>query len=107
MNDKCRMQGILNHSLSGLKANPFLAQRIISQSDSRKPKKAKLSFIIICVITMLLIGTMTALAAGVENIYAICEKKTSKHSLFTFYSNTSKLATYKLQCGDTVPIGWH
>lgn len=74
MNDKCRMQGILNHSLSGLKANPFLAQRIISQSDSRKPQKAKLSFIIICVITMLLIGTMTALAAGVENINAILYK---------------------------------
>ena len=37
MDEKRRMQAVLNHSLSGLKENPFLAQRVIAQGKGEKP----------------------------------------------------------------------
>ena len=43
MDEKRKMQEILNHSLSGLKENPFLSQRVIAQAKGEEPVKKKLS----------------------------------------------------------------
>ncbi len=74
MDEKRKMQKILNHSLSGLKENPFLSQRVIAQAKGEKPVKKKISFSAIIIVAVLLIGTVTALAAGVEDINAMLYK---------------------------------
>ena len=63
MDEKRRMQAVLNHSLSGLKENPFLAQRVIAQGKGEKPmKKKSVSLILVPVLVCLCV---TALAAGI------------------------------------------
>ena len=74
MDEKRKMQEILNHSLSGLKENPFLSQRVIAQGKGEEPVKKRVSFSVVIIIAILLIGTMTALAAGVEDINAMLYK---------------------------------
>ena len=39
MDEKRKMQSTLNHSLSGLKENPFLAQRVIEQAKGEPEMK--------------------------------------------------------------------
>lgn len=74
MDEKRKMQEILNHSLSGLKENPFLSQRVIAQGKGEEPVKKRVSFSVVIIIAILLFGTMTALAAGVEDINAMLYK---------------------------------
>ncbi len=63
MDEKRKMQAVLNHSLSGLKENPFLAQRVIAQGKGEKPmKKKSMSLILVLVMVCLCV---TALAAGI------------------------------------------
>lgn len=66
MDDKLKMQNILNHSLSGLKENPFLAQRIIAQAKGEKPVKRKISLaLVLCIVLgIAAIGTACALLAS-------------------------------------------
>ncbi len=66
MDDKRKMQNILNHSLSGLQENPFLAQRVIAQAKGEKPVKRKLSLaIVLCIVLgIAIIGTACALLAS-------------------------------------------
>ena len=71
MDDKKKMQDVLNHSLSGLQENPFLSQRVIAQAKGEEPVKKRISIGVIIIAAVLLIGTMTALAAGMEDINAM------------------------------------
>ena len=66
MDDKRKMQNILNHSLSGLQENPFLAQRVIAQAKGEKPVKRKLSLaLVLCIVLgIAIIGTACALLAS-------------------------------------------
>ncbi len=66
MDDKRKMQNILNHSLSGLQENPFLAQRVIAQAKGEKPVKRKISFaLVLCIVLgIAIIGTACALLAS-------------------------------------------
>ena len=43
MDEKRRIQEKLNHSLSGLKEDPFLAQRVIAQAKGEPEMKKKLT----------------------------------------------------------------
>ena len=74
MDEKRKIQEMLNHSLSGLKENPFLSQRVIAQAKGEEPVKKKISFSLLFIIAALLIGTVTALATGVESVNAILYK---------------------------------
>ena len=66
MDDKRKIQNILNHSLSGLQENPFLAQRVIAQAKGEKPVKRKISLaLVLCIISgIAIIGTAYALLAS-------------------------------------------
>lgn len=66
MDDKRKMQNILNNSLSGLQENPFLAQRVITQAKGEKPVKRKISLaIVLCIVLgIAIIGTACALLAS-------------------------------------------
>ena len=54
MDEKRKMQSILNHSLSGLKENPFLAQRVIEQAKGEPEMKKKISFALILAMILLI-----------------------------------------------------
>ena len=60
------VQSSMNRALSGLKENPFLAQRVIAEAAEKEGKivKKKLSVSLILVIVLLAVLCMTALAAG-------------------------------------------
>ena len=64
MDEKREVQKMLNHSLSGLKENPFLAQRVIAQAKGEKPVVKKISASMILVIVILCLA-ITAIAAGI------------------------------------------
>ena len=63
MDEKRRIQEKLNHSLSGLKEDPFLAQRVIAQAKGEPEMKKKMtsSLVIVIVLCLVLIGGAYAL----------------------------------------------
>ena len=63
MDEKRRIQEKLNHSLSGLKEDPFLAQRVIAQAKGEPEMKKKLtsSLVLVIVLCLALIGGAYAL----------------------------------------------
>ena len=62
MNNKRQMQQKLNHSLSGLKENPFLAQRVIAQAKGEPEMKKKISFALILAMILLILLAVAAVA---------------------------------------------
>ena len=74
MDDKRKMQNILNHSLSGLQENPFLAQRVIAQAKGEKPVKRKLSLaLVLCIVLgIAIIGTACALPISSHSSAGSC-----------------------------------
>ncbi len=62
MDEKQKMQEILNHSLSGLKEDPFLAQRVIAKAKGEPEMKKKLtsSIVLIVILLLALIGSACA-----------------------------------------------
>lgn len=63
MDEKRRIQEKLNHSLSGLKEDPFLAQRVIAQAKGEPEMKKKMtsSLALVIVLCLALIGGAYAL----------------------------------------------
>ena len=63
MDEKRRIQEKLNHSLSGLKEDPFLAQRVIAQAKGEPEMKKKMtsSLVLVIVLCLALIGGAYAL----------------------------------------------
>ena len=63
MDEKSRIQEKLNHSLSGLKEDPFLAQRVIAQAKGEPEMKKKMtsSLVLVIVLCLALIGGAYAL----------------------------------------------
>ena len=71
MNDqelRTKVQKALDNKLSGVKDNPWLAQRIINSADGEEPvMKKKLSFsIVFVVVAVLVLGTALAVALNTE-----------------------------------------
>jgi hypothetical protein len=62
MGEKREMQNRLNQSLSGLKEDPFLAQRVIAQGKGEPEMKKKISFAFVLAMVLLLLLTVVAVA---------------------------------------------
>lgn len=60
-----KVQNAINHSLSGLQADPWLAQRVFAQAKGEETvtKKVSGAFVIVCI--LLILSMATAVAAGV------------------------------------------
>ncbi len=63
MDDKRRVQNLLNRSLSGLKENPFLARRVIAKAKGEEPVTKRLSTAMVIVLVLAIL-TVTAAAAA-------------------------------------------
>ena len=63
MDDKRKVQNLLNQSLSGLKENPFLARRVIAKAKGEEPVAKRISTAMVIVL-ILVILTITAAAAA-------------------------------------------
>ena len=71
MDDKQKMREILNHSLSGLKENPFLAQRVIACGKTKRkiPLGVKILLALLIMTTAAIAApNWTGMAAFLENI---------------------------------------
>ena len=62
MDDKRRVQNLLNQSLSGLKENPFLARRVIAKAKGEEPVAKRISTAMVIVLVLVIL-TVTAAAA--------------------------------------------
>lgn len=62
MDDKRRVQNLLNQSLSGLKENPFLARRVIAKAKGEEPVAKRISTAMVIVLVLVVL-TVTAAAA--------------------------------------------
>ena len=60
-----KVQNAINHSLSGLQADPWLAQRVLAQTKGEETvtKKVSGAFVFVCI--LLVLSMATAVAAGV------------------------------------------
>ena len=63
MDEKRKVQNILNQSLSGLKENPFLARRVIAKSKGEEPVAKRISTAMVIVLVLAIL-TVTAAAAA-------------------------------------------
>lgn len=64
-NEQKKVQKAMNASLSGLQADPWLAQRVLANAKGEEPmvKKVSGAFVVLCV--LLILSMATAVAAGV------------------------------------------
>ena len=63
MDDKRKVQNLLNQSLSGLKENPFLARRVIAKAKGEEPVAKRISTAMVIVLVLVIL-TITAAAAA-------------------------------------------
>ena len=84
MNDqelRTKVQKALDNKLSGIKENPWLAQRIMNRADEEEPvMKKKLSFgIVFVVVAVLVLGTALAVALNTEFFSHVFGNETRKN----------------------------
>ncbi len=84
MNDqelRTKVQKALDNKLSGVKENPWLAQRIINCADGEEPvMKKKLSFsIVFVIVAVLVLGTALAVALNTEFISHVFGNETREN----------------------------
>ena len=88
MNDKLQMQAKLNHSLSGLKENPFLARRVIAQAKGEPEMKKKISFAFILAMILLILLAVAAVAEVLGiNVFELFGRTDSRYAELAPYMN--------------------
>ena len=63
-----RVQGAVSNSLAHVQEDPWLAARVLADMKGEEHVKRKFSFGIILVVILLVIGSLTTLAAGLEEV---------------------------------------
>ena len=105
MDEKRRMQQILNHSLSGLKENPFLAQRVIEQGKGEPEMKKKISFAFVLAMVLLVLLAAAAIAEVLGiNVFEVFGKTDSRYAElapYTLLENTPEVSVNSAEQGET------
>ena len=105
MDEKRRMQQILNHSLSGLKENPFLAQRIIEQGKGEPEMKKKLSFAFILAMVLLVLLAAAAIAEvlgiSVFEVFGKTDSRYAELAPYTTPESMSEVTMNIVELGET------
>ena len=105
MDEKRRMQQILNHSLSGLKENPFLAQRIIEQGKGEPEMKKKLSFAFILAMVLLVLLAAAAIAEvlgiSVFEVFGKTDSRYAELAPYTTPESVSEVTMNIVELGET------
>ena len=105
MDEKRRMQNTLNQSLSGLKENPFLAQRVIEQAKGEPVMKKKISaaFILAMILLFLLAAAAIAEVLGI-NVFEVFGKTNARYAElapYTTVENTPEVSVNSVKLGQT------
>ena len=105
MDEKRRMQQILNHSLSGLKENPFLAQRVIEQGKGEPEMKKKISFAFVLAMVLLVLLAAAAIAEVLGiNVFEVFGKTDSRYAElapYTTLENMPEVSVNSVELGET------
>ena len=105
MDEKRRMQQILNHSLSGLKENSFLAQRIIEQGKGEPKMKKKLSFAFILAMVLLVLLAAAAIAEvlgiSVFEVFGKTDSRYAELAPYTTPESMSEVTMNIVELGET------
>ncbi|MBP5725523.1 MAG: hypothetical protein J6Y48_00460 [Clostridia bacterium] len=105
MDEKRKMQSTLNHSLSGLKENPFLAQRVIEQAKGEPEMKKKISFAFILAMVLLLVLAAAAIAEVLGiNVFEVFGKTNARYAElapYTTVENTPEVSVNSVELGQT------
>ena len=105
MNDKRQMQAKLNHSLSGLKENPFLARRVIAQAKGEPEMKKKISFAFILAMILLILLAVAAVAEVLGiNVFEVFGKTDSRYAElapYTTLDNMPEVSVTSVELGNT------
>lgn len=91
--EKNRVQSAMNRSLSGLKENPFLTQRILSAAKEGQPvmkRKVSIAFVLTAVVALV---TVTALAFGLVFSPQYEAKRLALEALHDQYGITDEMMT--------------
>ena len=105
MDEKRRMQNTLNQSLSGLKENPFLAQRVIEQAKGEPVMKKKISFAFILAMILLFLLAAAAIAEVLGiNVFEVFGKTNVRYAElapYTTVENTPEVSMNSVELGQT------
>ena len=105
MDEKRKMQSTLNHSLSGLKENPFLAQRVIEQAKGEPVMKKKISFAFILAMILLFLLAAAAIAEVLGiNVFEVFGKTNVRYAElapYTTVENTPEVSVSSVELGQT------
>ena len=105
MDEKRRMQNTLNQSLSGLKENPFLAQRVIEQAKGETVMKKKISFAFILAMILLFLLAAAAIAEVLGiNVFEVFGKTNVRYAElapYTTVENTPEVSVNSVELGQT------
>ena len=105
MDEKRKMQSTLNHSLSGLKENPFLAQRVIEQAKGEPVMKKKISFAFILAMILLFLLAAAAIAEVLGiNVFEVFGKTNVRYAElapYTTVENTPEVSMNSVELGQT------
>ena len=105
MDDKRQMQAKLNHSLSGLEENPFLARRVIAQAKGEPEMKKKISFAFILAMILLILLAVAAVAEVLGiNVFEVFGKTDSRYAElapYTTLDNMPDVSVTSVELGKT------
>ena len=105
MNNKRQIQQKLNHSLSGLKENPFLAQRVIAQAKGEPEMKKKISFALILAMILLILLAVAAVAEVLGiNVFELFGKTNNRYAElapYTTLDNMPEVSVTSVELGKT------
>ena len=105
MNNKRQMQQKLNHSLSGLKENPFLAQCVIAQAKGEPEMKKKISFALILAMILLILLAVAAVAEVLGiNVFELFGKTNNRYAElapYTTLDNMPEVSVTSVELGKT------
>ncbi len=108
MNDKINTNEFresLDRHLSDMKADPFLAQRIIASEKEERPVKKKFSFAVVLAVAVLVIGAAVAIAEIVGiNVFELFGKTDNRYAElapYTVLNDVSEVSVSSVELGET------
>lgn len=105
MDEKREMQNRLNQSLSGLKEDPFLAQRVIAQGKGEPEMKKKISFAFVLAMVLLLLLAVAAVAevlgVNVFELFGKTDTRYAELAPYTTLESTPEVSVNSEELGQT------
>lgn len=101
-----KVQKAMNTTLSGLREDPFLAQRVLAHQKGEEPVAKKISFTMILAIALVVLSMTAALAAGLGVFGTLSQSPDADGRLPVLENNSESVhASVTTEDGITVEVG--